>query len=134
LPAEANSIADTWEEATGLRPILTVRREGRRRLLESLEALSAGCLGLPGPDLTLSLAALSLLRVWARWLRGFSASSAPFLLGQLIRRRGRIHAGDGLRSELDPAPQDAVLDMAGYIRDLETPGERPVRFRRRQTP
>jgi hypothetical protein len=135
LPAKVNSIADAWEEATGLRPALTIRREGRRKLLQSLDALRAGRLGLPGPDLTLGLAALALLRVWARWLRGFSASSAPFLLEQWIRRGGRLHAGDdGLRVEIDPAPLDAVLEMAGYTRDLETPGERPVRFRRSPRP
>ncbi len=135
LQSLVSSMSLTWEEATGIRPALTVRREGRRKLLESLDALRAGRLGLPGPDLTLGLAALALLRVWARWLRGFSASSAPFLLEKWIRRGGRLHAGDdGLRIEIDPAPLDAVLEMAGYTRDLETPGERPVRFRRSPRP
>lgn len=61
-----------------------------------------------------------LLRMWARWLRGFADSSDDFLLDNFIRRRGRIYAGkDVILVELEQRPLDVVMEMAGYLADLE---------------
>ena len=74
-----------------------------------------------------------LLRLWARWLRGVSHSGIPYLLRNLVRRRGRIEAhSNEIRVTMRPAPLDVVLQMSGYLG--ETPdigwlGDRRVVFR-----
>lgn len=109
--------------------IREAHRESRGRLLGALRHLDAGRLGLPEADLTLGLTAVALLRLWARWLRGFSASTVPYLLDRLIRRGGRIvDAGEVREVRLDPAPLDPVLQMSGYTADLQRPGEPTVRW------
>jgi hypothetical protein len=95
-------------------------RAGRERLLAALAALEGGELGLPAADLTVALTALAILRLWARWLRQFAGSSAPYLLAQFIQRPGRFYRrADGLLIELERRPLDLVLDIAGYTADLE---------------
>ena len=78
----------------------------------------------------------SLVRLWARWLRGFSAASVPYLLDELVRRPGLVRRdGTGVHVELDPRPLDVVLEIAGYIGDLPAsplPGERDVTIRIRR--
>jgi hypothetical protein len=126
----------------------------RRRLAAALAALDGGRLAPEGPaaadptaalaaseggrlapetpagaDLTVALAATVVLRAWARWLRRFADSSVPFLLHSFVRRGGRLwDQPDGLRVELEPAPLDLVLEMAGYFGALETPSGRTVHF------
>jgi hypothetical protein len=102
----------------------------RERILEALESLSSGALDLPQLDLSIALLAASLVRLWARWMRSFSASSLPYLLDQFIRRGGRVRPwpqsltafnqpAQPLLIELDSRPLDIVLEMAGYLSPLE---------------
>jgi hypothetical protein len=104
----------------------------------TLRALEHGRVGRPGADLTLALAAVQLARLWARWLRGFSAASLPYLLASLIRRPGRVFIGDDeLVVELQPRPLDVVLELAGYLAPLEQPLpvlRRRMRFEIGRTP
>lgn len=85
------------------------------------------------PDLFILLTAAVLLRCWARWLRGFSASSVPYLLEHFIRRPGHLeHKADVLRVVLEPRPMDVVLEISGYLDQLpEVPwlGNRRVEFK-----
>jgi hypothetical protein len=60
--------------------------------------------------------AVHLLRLWARWLRGFSRASVPYLLQQFIRRPGQIEIRSSeIVVTLHPAPLDPVLEMSGYL-------------------
>jgi hypothetical protein len=94
-------------------------REERRALMESLRALESQGLSSPGTDLSINLAALLLLRSWARWLPRFSTASVAFLLQNLIHRQGRVGVnGKTLWVELDPAPLDVVMEMAGFLGEL----------------
>ena len=108
--------------------------DGTRLSAAALASLEAGRLGLPEADLTFALASVAVLRLWARWLPRFGASSVPFLLEHFIRRRGRLFIGERrLEVELEPSGFDVVLEMAGYLGDLETPGERRVSFSLRRS-
>lgn len=125
---------DAWEDATGIRPVLVVdergegeslesseaHKAGREALLAAWHALADGRLGLEETDLTIFLVAQSLLRIWARWLRQFSSSSVKYLLDNFIRRRGKLSASHGeLLVELERGPLDIVIEMAGYLDELE---------------
>ncbi len=139
---------NVWTEATGVRPIvvfdddgdagaeeLSVHESGRAALESALKDLTAGRLGASEADLTTALAACVLLRAWAHWLRQFSASGVPYLLENFVRRRGRVsESPDGLLVELERRPLDIVIEMAGYLNELERVpwlGGRRVRFRLR---
>jgi hypothetical protein len=90
------------------------------RLATTWGALAPGKLGLPAHDLLLGVMASGLLRLWARWLRNFSDSSASYLLEQFLQRPGTVLAGPNeWRIVLEPRPLDVVLDMAGYFDPLE---------------
>jgi hypothetical protein len=135
-----------WEAATGTRPLQVVcdqelatalvghlddvtvtqagdladHRRSRKGLSDLLEVTRLGRLGLAGADLTVALTAGALLRVWARWLRRFAASTAPYLLDQFVRRAATvIPDASQVVVELEPRPLDLVLEMAGYIAPLE---------------
>jgi hypothetical protein len=136
-----------WEEATSKQPAVFIDDEqiramfaGRQEVdvlprteefqsihdagLETLRIafnlLGAGKLGRPDLDLSLNIIACMLLRMWSSWLHGFSVSSIPFLLENFVRRCGRIYlVRDGLMIELERRPLDVVLEMAGYLEDLE---------------
>jgi hypothetical protein len=70
-------------------------------------------------DLTVALVATSLLRTWARWLRGFGDSSVAYLLDELVRRPGVLFRdGEVLTVLMEPRPLDIVLEMAGYLSEL----------------
>jgi hypothetical protein len=57
---------------------------------------------------------------WSRWLPGLSGASVPFLSARALRRAARVRVADGLiEVELDPAPLDVVIEMAGYFRPIE---------------
>jgi hypothetical protein len=93
---------------------------GRTGLVAAFAALGQGRLGTPDADSTLALLTCVLLRLWARWLGRFSSSSIPYLLENFIRRGGRLHAGrDCLLIELERRSLDIVLEMAGYVAELE---------------
>jgi hypothetical protein len=107
---------------------------GQDALAGALQALWAGWPALPDADLSITLLAGALLRLWARWLRkGFDASSAPYLLDNFIRRPGRILADEtSITIEMQSRALDVVVEMAGYMADLEQVpwlGQRRVRFR-----
>lgn len=94
--------------------------EIRDGLIGSLAALYHGLLQNPEAELSLALAAIAVLRTWARWLRRFEKSSVPYLLDNFIRRRGRIYsASDAVVAEMESRPLDIVLEMAGYTADLQ---------------
>jgi len=70
--------------------------------------------------LTVNLTALALLRAWAAWLRRFSASTSPYLLDQFIRRPGRLIVNrDEVLVELEPGPLDVILEMSGYLSEID---------------
>ena len=137
---------DAWESASGVRPRVvadegvavedanahdhssgsvceessSLHESGRAALREALASLDGGRLGLANTDLSMALAACSLLRLWARWLRNFSESGVPYLVGQFLSRSGRVYAGrEALTVELERAPLDIVLETAGYLAVLE---------------
>ncbi|MBI3785366.1 MAG: hypothetical protein HY270_18395 [Deltaproteobacteria bacterium] len=114
----------TWKNVTGLDPVVVADDpsiEAQRVALRySFETLAPGNLGLPAVDLTVSVVAMALLRIWGRWLRQFAESSLPYLLEQFIRRPGRLTVDDDtIIVDLERRPLDIVLEMAGYTADLE---------------
>ena len=132
-------------EEQALRDLSAVYQSGDERLVSALSALSANAqlsstalmpspqplLGQADWDLTLALTANGLLRLWARWLRGFGELSAPYLLEQFIRRPGRLLITAGrVTVELEPRPLDIVLHLSGYLAPLQASwlGERTLHF------
>jgi hypothetical protein len=100
--------------------LATTHRTGREALLAALAGLEYGRLGIPDADLILALTAIAVLRVWARWLRQFAASSTPYLLENFIRRPGQVSVGtQEITVDLEPRPLDIVIDVAGYSARLE---------------
>ncbi len=62
-----------------------------------------------------------LLRLWARWLRGFADSSVPFLLENFIRRPGYLSVSPTeIKVEMEQRTLDMVLEMADYLAPIET--------------
>jgi hypothetical protein len=75
---------------------------------------------VPDADLTLALTAIAVLRVWARWLRQFAASSIPYILDNFIRRPGRVYVGaHEITVDMEPRPLDIAIEVAGYSARLE---------------
>lgn len=89
--------------------------------------------GDPLADATLTAAAQAGVRAWARWLKQFHAAGSGYLLGQFVRRPGRVYRdGPGLLVELDPRPVDVVLQLSGYFDPIDPvpgSGDPAVRFR-----
>lgn len=86
----------------------------------SLAALAFGRVGDPAIDAMLDRLAAALLLAWGRWLRGFEASTLPFLLNNFIRRRGWLRLDEHvLWITLERGPLDIVLEMSGYTSDVE---------------
>lgn len=78
---------------------------------------------MPAIDARLKVTACLLLRAWAYWLPGLSGSSPQFLVRKSIRRNGSVGvSGQRIEVELDPAPLDIVLKMAGYLDPLGPTG------------
>jgi hypothetical protein len=72
--------------------------------------------------------AARLLSRWAAWLRGFEASSAPWLLAHAVRRPGRLLVdGDRLTVTLPPMSLDPALRRAGYLDAFSPPDWAPWR-------
>jgi hypothetical protein len=62
----------------------------------------------------------NLLRLWARWLRGFADASVPFLLQNFIHRPGTIFIGPTeIKVEMERRSLDIVLEMADYLAPIE---------------
>jgi hypothetical protein len=97
-----------------------------------LAAVEAGQLGVPSADRAVGRVAVALVRRWTRWLKQFASSSPAYVLGQFVRRPGRVVAGETtIRVEISRRPLDLVLEMAGYTADLEEVpwlGRRRLRF------
>jgi hypothetical protein len=119
-PAAIVEIREAWREATGEDPILVeAGDESVAALRAALDAVRGDGVDEPLANWTLALTSISLLRVWAAWLRQFSTSSAPYLLNNFIRRPGRIEkVQQNLLVELAPRPLDIVIEMAGYVARL----------------
>ena len=89
-----------WPEVTGGPAPRTeylagdVADPGRALLLADLAAMAHAHGGDPEIDLPLDLIALTVLRHWAQWLRGFGAASIPYLLATFVRRPGVVAATD----------------------------------------
>jgi hypothetical protein len=116
------SLAEQYSNVTVVQPEHdhTAHETGRERLHVMLEILEAGRFGLPNTDLTIALTANSLLRLWARWLKGFADSSTPYLLEQFIRRPGRVQVGpQHVLVELEAKPLDLALEMSGYLEPID---------------
>jgi hypothetical protein len=98
----------------------TRHRASRERLRAAMAALDENQLDRRSDDLAMSLIAITLLRVWARWLRQFSDSTVPYLLEHFIRRPGWITVRpDATVIELAPRPLDIVVQMSGYAAEVE---------------
>lgn len=71
-------------------------------------------------DDAIGVTALLLLRIWARWLRGFEHSSATYLLDHFVRRPGTIGVEeDAVVVRMPRRPLDTVLEIAGYLQPIE---------------
>lgn len=71
-------------------------------------------------EATLRATAASVLRHWARSLRGLGRSSSPYLLQQLIQRPGTIRTRpQHLEVTLASRPLDAALQVSGMLDPLE---------------
>ena len=94
---------------------------GRAILLGDLAAMAHAHGGDPVIDLPLDLIALTVLRHWARWLRGFSAASIPYLLATFVRRPGGLVATDDgtVRVSLSRRSHDVVLEVSGALDPFE---------------
>ena len=87
----------------------------------SLAAMEHAHSSDPEADLPLDLIAITVLRHWARWLRGFGTASVPYLLTTFVRRPGRLITVDAgtLRVSLNRLPHNVVLDVSGYLAPAE---------------
>lgn len=107
-------------------------------LSRGLDAIAAARVGLPDVDLTIATLAISVLRVWARWLGHFADSTAPYLLDRFVRRPGYLDVtDDSLVVTLEPRPLDLVVEKAGYMDVLAAVpwlGDRRLRFARAAAP
>lgn len=108
----------------------------RENLVQALTALAPNQLAIARVDLQCALLAMSVIRLWARWLNHFSTASVPYLLDSLIRRAGILQVSeDCIEVEMDPAPLDVVIEMAAYLNDLERLdwlGGRTIKYRIRR--
>lgn len=111
-------------------------REGKQALTAALRELGSARLGIPAADLGLDLLAIAVLRAWARWLPRFTQASVPYLLENFIRRDGTLYLDtSSLVVEMEPAPLDVVIEMAGYTTELgklDWLGGRNLKFRIRR--
>ena len=93
------------------------------------DALASGTLGDCEADLTIGRAAGAILSAWAQWLRGFADSTVPFLLDRFVRRPGTVSLqANRAIVELERRPLDVVLEMAGYLDELDSDPYLPRRI------
>lgn len=79
-----------------------------------------------------------LMRAWASWLPGVARSSTSFLVQNCLQRSGRVRVWPtAIDVQLDSAPLDAVVQMAGYFSPIEVVpwlGGRRITFAVRRAP
>jgi hypothetical protein len=69
---------------------------------------------------TIKASASSVLRHWARGIRGFATSSDEFLLEQFVRRTGTIWKGEGaIDITMESRPLDVALKASGIFEPLD---------------
>lgn len=115
---------------------ITDHYKGRDEVLLAFRALSSQRLGLICTDLQMALIGMVVVRLWARWLKQFSNAGVAYLLDRMIRRGGTLTVdASAIEVELESAPLDVVIEMAGYTRALERLpwlGDRSVSYRIRR--
>jgi len=115
---------------------ITDHHKGRDEVLLAFKALSSQRLGLICTDLQMALIGMVVVRLWARWLKQFSNAGIAYLLDRMIRRGGTLTVdASAIEVELESAPLDVVIEMAGYTRALERLpwlGDRSVSYRIRR--
>ena len=133
IPGVLSEWADLVEEASGVRPRWDRIDEPPESWTAATEALGRRACDRPDVELTLTLAAIAVVRGWGRWLGRFAGSSTPYLLASFLRRPGLVRAGrGGIEVEYEPRPLDVVLGLAGYGATIEAVpwlGGRRVGFR-----
>jgi hypothetical protein len=86
-------------------------------------AVDGGRMGLVDADLTLASVGLSVVRIWARWLKGGGMAQAGqgYLLNQMIRRPGWVRRDKSgqVQVAVKPGALDIVMQLAGYLEPLE---------------
>ena len=94
---------------------------GARRRGGRLQEVAALGPAIAEHDAAIADAAEVLLHEWASWLRGFAGSSAPFVLERFVRRPGRVRriGEEVVVVRLERRPLDLVLEMAGYLDELD---------------
>jgi hypothetical protein len=135
--ADVPSVIAGWSalvDATlGSSPIWTVADEAPGSWTAAVASIEQDLSIRPDVDLTLTLAAVAVIRAWARWLGRFSGSSVGYVLANFLRRPGRIRVDDAsIEVEYEPRPLDVVLEMAGYRAAIDAVpwlGGRRVTFR-----
>jgi hypothetical protein len=123
-PRTVAELADAWRETD------TEAHRKWRVVVDDLLAAHRVAPLSPGTD-PVGHTAAALLRIWARWLRGFDQSSAPYLLDRFLRRPGVVRvAPDAVTVELPRRPLDTVLEVSGYFRPVEAlPSDSSSRLR-----
>lgn len=110
-----------WQLATNSEPTVGREESARINFDAAIEELAAGWPAETPPSITVMLTAMSGLKIWAQWLPGIASASMPYLLKNLIRRPGTIHVSDEqILIRLKPGAIDIVLEMAGYLRKIES--------------
>ena len=137
-PPTAEALAGGWAGCTR-----TAHRRLRADVLRGLEArglrqsvgkeqlacVQHSTLGDPRTDRTVGIVALAVLLAWTEWLRGFGESSPAFVLDRFVRRAGAISVSEGCAAvELERRPLDLVLEMAGYLDELDAGAVLPRRI------
>jgi hypothetical protein len=137
-PPTAEALAGGWAGCTR-----TTQRRLRADVLRGLEArglrqsvgkeqlacVQHSTLGDPQTDRTVGIVAVAVLLAWTGWLRGFGESSPAFVLDQFVRRPGAISLSEGCAAvELERRPLDLVLEMAGYLGELDAGAVLPRRI------
>ena len=79
--------------------------------------------GDPRPAAIVTRVAWMVMRAWSRWLPGIAQASPAFLVAKGLTRNGRVRVSESrIDVALEPAALDAVFQMAGYFKPLESVG------------
>jgi hypothetical protein len=112
-PASAPVLASAWE---------AVPEGAHADWRRAIDELAAAHHVAPLSDAAdvLDATAEAVVRIWARWLRGFERSSVQYLLDELVLRPGVVTIDpQRVTVELARRPLDTLLEVAGYLRPIE---------------